>query len=86
MLLNQVADKARRIAKTHLSDGLIKAQSSPEESCAKQWEIMLDRVKKVRDGSFLPFLQQPVVGAVLLPLGSLGWTTLFERGGLFGLS
>jgi hypothetical protein len=39
----------------------------------------------MREGSFLPFLQQQVVGAVLLPLGSLGWTTVLEGGHLFGL-
>jgi hypothetical protein len=55
------------------------------EARAKQWENLLDRVRDLREGSFLPFWRQPVVTAVLLPLGSLGWTTLLEGGHLFGL-
>lgn len=83
--LNVVADQARKMAQKRLSDEVIKARGSDEEARAKQWESLLDRVTNMREGSFVPFLQQPVLGAVLLPLGSLGWTTLFEGGHLFGL-
>ena len=83
--LNVVADPARKMAQRHLSEEIIKARGSGEEARAKQWESLLDRVTNMKEGSFLPFMQQPVVGAVLLPLGSLGWTILLEGGHLFGL-
>jgi hypothetical protein len=84
IMLNHVADEARSIAKKHLSDAMIKAQGSTVEARADQWKALLDRVANMQEGSFRPFLQQPIVGAVLLPLGSLGWTTVLEQGHLFG--
>ncbi len=52
---------------------------------AEQLETMLSRVDQLRDGAFGPFTQQPLVRAVLLPLGSFGWTALIENGMLPGL-
>jgi hypothetical protein len=97
--LNVVAEQARIRAQKHLSDEIVKVRGQPDsealakqpervpdsEARAKQWESLLDRVRDLREGSFLPFWRQPVVTAVLLPLGSLGWTTLLEGGHLFGL-
>jgi len=39
---------------------------------------MLRRVEELRDGAFSPFSQQPLVRAMLLPLGSFGGTALLE--------
>jgi hypothetical protein len=47
---------------------------------ANQLETLLNRV-----GAFRPFTQQPLVRAVLLPFGSVGWTALIENGMLPGL-
>ncbi len=85
IMLNLSAERARKIAKKHLADEIVRVQGSRNEARAGQWQMLLDRVTNMREGSFLPFLQQPVVGAVLLPLGSIGWTALFEGGHLFGL-
>jgi hypothetical protein len=41
---------------------------------------LLDRVNAMREGAFRPFLQQPIFGAILLPLSSVGWATLLEKG------
>jgi hypothetical protein len=41
-------------------------------------EILLRRVEELREGAFSPFSQQPMVRAMLLPLGSLGGTALLD--------
>ena len=41
-----------------------------------QLELLLRRIEELREGAFSPFSQQPVVRAMLLPLGSLGGTAL----------
>jgi hypothetical protein len=78
--LNHVAENARDLAQRHLMDEIIKAKGSPENGRTSQWESLLDRVNAMRDGAFRPFLQQPVFGAMLLPLSSVGWSTLLEKG------
>jgi hypothetical protein len=39
---------------------------------------LLRRVDELREGAFSPFSQQPMVRAMLLPLGSLGGTALLQ--------
>ncbi|MGO9237354.1 MAG: hypothetical protein ACLP4V_25950 [Methylocella sp.] len=43
------------------------------------------RIDELKEGAFSPFTQQPLVRAVLLPIGSFGWTALVENGTLPGL-
>jgi hypothetical protein len=52
---------------------------------AEQLETLLVRIDQLKDGAFMPFTQQPLVRAVLLPVGSFGWTALVERGIIPGL-
>ena len=42
------------------------------------WNCSCARVEDLREGAFSPYSQQPVVRAMLLPLGSLGGTALLE--------
>ncbi|QBR72208.1 hypothetical protein CU048_14050 [Beijerinckiaceae bacterium] len=52
---------------------------------AEQLETLLRRVEQLRDGAFGPFTQQPLVRAVILPMGSFGWTVFIENGLIPGL-
>ena len=52
---------------------------------AEQLETLWSRVDQLNDGAFRPFSQQPLVRALLWPLGSFGWTNLIESGMLPGL-
>ena len=45
---------------------------------AGQLELLSRRIEELREGAFSPFSQQPVVRAMLLPLGSLGGTALLS--------
>jgi hypothetical protein len=85
------AQAIRSAAQQKLTNGIICAKGP----CAKdfddggrragQLETLLVRVEGLREGAFSPVSQQPLVRALLLPLGSFGWTTLLENGLLPGL-
>jgi hypothetical protein len=77
--LNWSAEASRAKARQRLNDEIVKAKNSKDEGrLASQLEMMLRRVEELREGAFSPFTQQPVVRAILLPLGSFGGTQLLE--------
>jgi hypothetical protein len=80
------ARATRNTAKQNLTDAIIRAKDSEGNAFfAEQLEALLSRVDRLNYGAFSPFTQQPLVRAVLLPLGSFGWTALIENGMLPGL-
>ncbi len=50
------------------------------------WSCCWLEFEELRDGAFSPLSQQPLVRAMLLPLGSFGGTALLEYFLLPGLS
>jgi hypothetical protein len=77
--LNWSAEASRAKARQRLNDEIVKARDLKDDGrLASQLEVMLRRVEELRDGAFSPFTQQPVVRAILLPLGSFGGTQLLE--------
>jgi hypothetical protein len=73
------AEATRAKARRRLNDEIIVARKLEDGGrLAGQLEMLLHRVEELRDGAFSPFSQQPVVRAMLLPLGSLGGTALLE--------
>ncbi len=81
------AEALRARALRRLNDRIMAARQSQDgERLAGQLELLLRRVEELRDGAFTPFSQQPVVRAMLLPLGSFGGTALLEYLLLPGLS
>ncbi|MGH6835038.1 MAG: hypothetical protein ACREC9_05700 [Methylocella sp.] len=85
------AQAARSTAKQRLTDRIICAKGPCGKDLddggrrAGQLETLLVRVDDLRDGAFSPLTQQPFARALLLPLGSFGWTTLLQNGMLPGL-
>jgi hypothetical protein len=85
------AQSIRSAAREKLADGVICAkgpcvkESDDGGRRAGQLETLLVRVEGLREGAFSPVSQQPLVRALLLPLGSFGWTKLLENGMLPGL-
>jgi hypothetical protein len=65
--------------------GAVRRSTGNNPRYAEQLETLLNRVDRLKAGAFSPFSQQPLVRAVLLPLGSFGWTALVENGILPGL-
>jgi hypothetical protein len=80
------AEKARETVKTRLTKRLV-AVKGADGSAKKvsQLETLLKLVDGLRQGSFVPLSQQPPIRALLLPIGSLGWTALLDYRLLPGL-
>jgi hypothetical protein len=77
--LRQSAEASRAKARRRLADQLIVARKAQDGGrLAAQLEMLLKRVEELHEGAFSPLSQQPLVRAMLLPLGSLGGTALLE--------
>jgi hypothetical protein len=89
IMLWWAATAARDTAKQKLADGVIFARGHYANArghyAAEQLETLSSRVDQLKEGAFSPFSQQPLVRAVLLPLGTFGWNVLIENGMLPGL-
>jgi hypothetical protein len=79
LALRMSAEASRAKARRRLADQLIIARKAQDGGpLAAQLEMLLKRVEELHDGAFSPLSQQPLVRAMLLPLGSLGGTALLE--------
>lgn len=79
--LNIGAEMARRRALEFMQMDLLwlKGSSSPEDKAlAEQFPSLIAQVKELRRGAFAPFLEQPLVRAVLVPLGGIGGLQLID--------
>jgi hypothetical protein len=77
--LRRAAEASRAKARRRLNDQIMLARKSDGEAQrAVQLEMLLRRVEELHDGALTPFSQQPVVRAMLLPLGTFGGTALVE--------
>jgi hypothetical protein len=73
------AEASRAKARRRIGDALMVARKAKDGGrLAGQLELLLVRVEELRDGAFTPFSQQPLVRALLLPIGSFGGTALLE--------
>jgi hypothetical protein len=81
------AEASRAKARQRLIDLIVAAKRSASGGQrADQLEAQLRRVEDLREGAFSPFSQQPLVRAMLLPLGGFGGTALLEYLTVPGLS
>jgi hypothetical protein len=84
VLLNFGAETARRTAIEYLEKDLLWLRGTgPEyQALAEQYPRLIDQVRDLSEGAFAPFTQQPLVRAILVPLGAGGLQlveTLFLR-------
>ncbi len=85
--LRQAAEASRAKAHRRLADQIMLAkQSGGGERRGAQLELLSRRVDELNEGALTPFSQQPLLRAMLLPLGSFGGTALAEYLLLPGLS
>ena len=85
--LRQAAEASRAKAHRRLNDQIMLAKRSPGgEGLAAQLELLSHRVDELNEGALTPFSQQPLLRAMLLPLGSFGGTALVETLLLPGVS
>ncbi len=79
--LNVGAEIARRRALEFMRQDLLwlKGSSNPDDlALAEQFQSLIKQVEELRRGAFAPFFEQPLVRAVLVPLGGVGGLQLLE--------
>ncbi|HJV35189.1 hypothetical protein [Geomonas sp.] len=73
-LLRKAAERARQASLTRLLaiQTSAYASSKPDEEYLRCIDLIISNVKGVREGAFLPFMQCPMVQALLVPFGGVG--------------
>jgi hypothetical protein len=79
-MLNISAEMARRTALEAMRNDLLWLQGSGEKYrlLAERLPSLITQVEQLRKGAFAPFFEQPLVRAVLVPLGGAGGLQLLE--------
>lgn len=79
-MLNISAEIARRTALEAMRSDLMWLQGSGEKYrlLAERFPSLIMQVEQLRKGAFAPFFEQPLVRAVLVPLGGAGGLQLLE--------
>ncbi|MBV8191783.1 MAG: hypothetical protein JO339_31420 [Alphaproteobacteria bacterium] len=80
VVLNMGAEKARRKALQDMEMDLLwlKGAGDKYKELAEQFPALIQQVRDLSDGAFAPFFEQPLVRAILVPLGSAGGVQLLE--------
>ena len=65
--------------KSSLQDAILKTKGAKDAgSLVGQLELLRQRIQNLREGAFAPYSQQPLLKAVLLPLMTIGGSSLFD--------
>jgi hypothetical protein len=80
IVLQRAAERARDVALERMTRYLAHAKAQEVAARAPVAEIgmLIDEVNNLRSGAFLPFMQQPLVRAIMVPVGSFGGLQLVE--------
>jgi len=75
VILQRAAKQAKRTAEESLTKKLKHLQAriapSPEQNDAPQAEQLLEEIRELRRGAFVPFWENPVISAVFVPSGGM---------------
>jgi hypothetical protein len=79
-LLNYGAEIARRLALERMQADLLwlKGAGADYAPLAEQFPGLIEQVRNLRQGAFAPFFEQPLVKALLVPLGGAGGVQLLD--------
>jgi hypothetical protein len=79
-MLNFSAEQARRKALDSMEADLrwLKGAGKDYEKLAETFEGLIKDVRSLRKGAFAPFFEQPLVQAILVPLGGAGGVQLLD--------
>jgi hypothetical protein len=81
LMLRSAAERARRRAIWQLTNDLIRLKRGDKDAdsrTAGQIEVLIGQIGKYDSGSFASYREQPLLRAVMLPLGSFGGATLLQ--------
>ena len=75
--LRRAAEASRRHALAQMQDAVLRAKAQGGV-LVDQLETLSTRMRDLREGAFAPYSQQPLLKAVLLPLMTVGGSSLFD--------
>jgi len=80
VLLKRAVENTRRHALAGMVADLrwLKGQSGPQADLVKPFESLMDEVKAMRGGAFAGVFDQPLLKAMLVPLGGAGGAQLLD--------
>ena len=83
--MQRAASRARRSAVSRLNDLVIRANggADPDYPGSQMLQALVKSIQDLREGAFVPFVDQPLVRAVLIPFSSAGGLYLVD---LFALA
>jgi hypothetical protein len=76
LALRQAAEWSRRNALERIRDAVLRAKGAGESNLASQLDSLRER--QLRQGAFAPYSQQPLLRAILLPMLTVGGSSLFD--------
>lgn len=77
--LRRSAEASRRHALVRIRDAILRARGKSDAgNLVSQLEALRERMERLREGAFAPYSQQPLLKAILLPVLTIGGTSLFD--------
>jgi len=77
LMLRKAAERARNKAINRLREKILKNCSGNMEQVARV-QTILDEIRSIEEGAFLPFMQHPLVKALLIPFSGVGGAYLLD--------
>jgi hypothetical protein len=77
VLLRRAAERARTVAMDRLKKQILENCNTDREQ-VKKIAVVLNEIRSISEGAFLPFMQRPAVQALLLPFSGVGGVYLIE--------
>lgn len=78
MALRSAAESARRQVLGRIGEAVLRARGADNGKLAGQLEAMRDQVQRLAVGAFAPYTRQPLLKAVLMPILTVGGSTLLD--------
>jgi hypothetical protein len=78
VLLKLAAERARDKALLRMQADLLWLQGSDLEPLVEPFKALIDEVRDIREGAFAPLFEQPLFRGLMVPLGGIGSTQLFD--------
>lgn len=76
--LRIAAEASRRHGIEAMRNASLLARGKGETALASQLDVLRERMERLDEGAFAPFSRQPLLRAILLPLLTVGGTSLFD--------
>ena len=78
VLLKLAAERARDKALLRMQADLLWLSGSDLKPLVEPFKALIAEVREIREGAFAPLFEQPLFRGLMVPLGGIGSTQLFD--------